>query len=142
MTEKAYQQVEIPNCLEKARAVENQMVRQAVAHGYSEEDIFALRLSLEEALTNAVRHGNCSQADMNVVIRYHIDENEIEVYIRDDGKGFDPAAVPDPTLDENIQNPSGRGIMLMRAYMTHVEYNDKGNEVHMVKVKSEPSLDD
>ena len=53
--------------------------------------------------------------------------------ITDQGSGFDPNDVPDPTVEENLQKPTGRGIMLMRAYMDEVRFNEKGNQVHMVK---------
>ena len=53
--------------------------------------------------------------------------------ITDQGSGFDPAALPDPTTEENLQKPTGRGIMLMRAYMDEVRFNEKGNQVHLVK---------
>ncbi len=119
----------------QAKRVEDQIVEEAEKLGYTDEDIFALRLSLEEALTNAIRHGNGRDPQKKVQIRYSTQPDQVEIFIADEGKGFDPSAVPDPTLEDKLECPSGRGIMLMRAYMDLLEYNARGNEVHLVKQK-------
>jgi serine/threonine-protein kinase RsbW len=56
----------------------------------------------------------------------------LSVEIEDRGPGFDPGAVPDPTLEQNLEIPSGRGLMLMRAYMTSVTFNPAGNRVRLL----------
>ncbi len=56
------------------------------------------------------------------------------IWVKDEGAGFNPKTVPDPTLDENLNKPHGRGLMLMRAYMDEVGFNEAGNEVRMVKL--------
>ena len=78
---------------------------------------------------------NISTPDRSRKIRVStdIDSQRVEITIADEGEGFDPASVPDPTADENLEKPCGRGIMLMRAYMDEVIYNDKGNEVRMIR---------
>jgi len=123
----------IPTDFHEAKLVEDRIVEEAEKRGYDEEAVFALRLSLAEALANAIRHGNGQQETKHINIRYGIDKQRIEIYVEDEGCGFRPDDVPDPTLDENLENPSGRGIMLMRAYMNLVEYNERGNIVHLVK---------
>jgi len=92
---------------------------------------FAIRLAMEEAFSNAIRHGNREDPRRTIGFEYRIGEDAIEVEVEDEGAGFDPDAVPDPTLDENIQIPSGRGLMLMRAYMTQVSFNERGNRVRL-----------
>jgi serine/threonine-protein kinase RsbW len=67
-----------------------------------------------------------------VKFEFSVGPAELGVKIQDSGPGFDPKAVPDPTLDANLELPSGRGLMLMRAYMTKVTFNSKGNQVTMV----------
>ncbi len=137
MTSQNYQVIEIPSCFSRARQVEEVLLEYAVLCRYNQEDLFALRLSLEEALTNAIRHGNREKPDKKILVRHCITPQRIDIYIADQGEGFNPSAVPDPTADENLSLPSGRGIMLMRAYMNVLEYNSRGNEVHMVKYNSE-----
>jgi serine/threonine-protein kinase RsbW len=104
--------------------------------GYSAECAFAIHLSLEEAIVNAIKHGNKNDASKQVVISYHVDRDRLTVRVRDEGTGFDPCCVPDCTAPDRISVPNGRGIMLMHAYMDSVSYNDKGNEVQLVKEKS------
>lgn len=133
MPRNSFEKIEIVSVFPQAKQVEDLIVEQAEKLGYSEEDIFALRLSLEEALTNAIRHGNGQDPQKKVKIRYRAQPEEVEIYIADEGKGFDPSLVPDPTREDKLECPSGRGIMLMRAYMDLLEYNARGNEVHLVK---------
>jgi serine/threonine-protein kinase RsbW len=102
-------------------------------HGYTESSKFAVRLALEEGLANAFRHGHKGLGESTPVrFAYDVGPKELRVTISDRGPGFDPGAVPDPTLDSNLELPSGRGLMLMRAYMSSVTFNAKGNEVTMV----------
>jgi serine/threonine-protein kinase RsbW len=93
---------------------------------------FAIRLALEEGINNGFRHGNKSDPDKAVKMHCRIDDDEVLLEIEDEGPGFDPATVPDPTDDENIEIPSGRGIMLIRAYMSEVDYVPPGNLLRMV----------
>jgi serine/threonine-protein kinase RsbW len=125
----------ISSDLYEARQVEQRILQDIERLGYSEADVFAIKLALEEALNNAVRHGNRLDATKTVEVRFDVDEAEARICIRDQGPGFHPDDVPDPTIDENLEKPSGRGIMLMRAYMDVVEFNESGNEVRMVKRK-------
>jgi serine/threonine-protein kinase RsbW len=113
-------------------AVEQAMTQ----HGYGREALFAVRLALEEALVNAIRHGNRHVPDGQVDFRWSVDGDEARFDVRDQGEGFDPDAVPDPTDDDNLEIPSGRGIMLMKAYMSEVEYRDPGNHLAMVYRKT------
>jgi len=129
-----FEQIEITSDYTLAKKIEDQLVCVAEAHRYDEEMVFALRLSLEEALSNAIRHGNKGDAYKKVKVRYLINSDIIDIYVEDEGSGFNPRDVPDPTAQENLSNPSGRGIMLMRAYMNKVEYNAAGNVIHLVKL--------
>lgn len=108
-------------------------VAQALAErGYDPDAMFAIRLCLEEALVNGFRHGNRFEPGLVVKFRASITARTCTFEVEDEGEGFDPGGVPDPTADENLEIPSGRGIMLMRAYMSEVEYLDPGNRLRMV----------
>jgi len=128
-----YQEIQIRSTYSEARSVEDRIVEIAQGSGYDEESLFALRLSLEEALANAIHHGNVGDSSKKVCIRYHVSRDRIEIFVTDEGVGFDPGGVPDPTTATNLERACGRGIMLMRAYMNLVEYNQAGNAVHLVK---------
>ncbi|MCA9290439.1 MAG: ATP-binding protein [Phycisphaerales bacterium] len=98
---------------------------------YDPASTFAIRLAVEEAINNAFKHGNESDPGKTVTLAYRIDPRAVEIQVEDQGAGFDVQAVPDPTQPENIEIPCGRGIVLMRAYMTRVEYVAPGNKVRM-----------
>ncbi len=103
------------------------------AAGFPEEPSFAVRLALDEALSNAVRHGNKLDASKSVTVEYEVSPTRVTISVTDQGPGFDPESVPDPTLDENLDQPHGRGLMLIKAYMTEVTYSARGNRVTMTK---------
>ena len=128
-------EVVIPSDLSAARVIEDEILRQAEALGYSPEYCFAIHLALEEAVVNAHKHGNQSDPAKKLVISYKVDRQRVIVRVRDEGAGFDPHCVPDCTAPDRISLPYGRGIMLMHAYLDRVSYNESGNEVEMVKEK-------
>src|SRR5262249_31303404 len=99
-----------------------------------DHDIFGIRLALEEALVNAIKHGNNMDRAKTVRISYRVARDRFDIVITDQGPGFDPADVPDPTAVENLERPCGRGLMLMRHYMSEVAFLDSGNAVRMCKV--------
>lgn len=136
MTERQYTVLTVPGSLEKVRDVENLILTAAGTIGYNQADMFAIRLCLEEALTNAVRHGNGGDITKQVTVRYFISDKMLEVFVEDQGSGFRPEDVPDPRSQENISRPGGRGLLLMRAYLDQLAYLGRGNIVHMVKMRS------
>ena len=123
----------IPSDLGEARRVQDEIERALQQVRFNEHDIFAIKLALEEALVNAIKHGNQMDRAKKVRIRYHVLSDRFECSISDEGPGFDPGEVPDPTAPENLERPCGRGLMLMRHYMSEVRYNDRGNAVTMSK---------
>ena len=127
----------------------------------SDADGLRIGIALEEALLNAFYHGNlecsskmrdadceayaalatsrCSESpycERRIRISVSLTRDEAIWIIRDDGPGFDPSSLPDPTDPEYLERPHGRGLMLMRTFMTDVSYNGKGNEVRMTKVRN------
>lgn len=114
-------------------AVREQIVELLTRFGYGESSTFAVRLALEEALNNAFVHGHRDLPDDDpVTLEYNVNADLVSIAITDQGPGFDPDSIPDPTLDENLEIPGGRGLLLMRAYMESVEFNGVGNVVRMV----------
>jgi serine/threonine-protein kinase RsbW len=106
---------------------------------YSEASRFAVRLALEEALVNAFQHGHRGlPPESPLTVHYAVQPGEVTIAVTDQGPGFDPAAVPDPTADSNLELPSGRGLMLMRAYMTSVTHDLGGRRVTMTYKRPHP----
>jgi serine/threonine-protein kinase RsbW len=123
----------IPSEWNAVRQVEERLLIEISHHGYSEASTFAIKLALEEGLANAICHGNCRDPAKKVQVVFDVDDSRTIITITDQGPGFDPKIVPDPTTDENLEKPNGRGIMLMRAYMDEIRYNAQGNQVRIVK---------
>jgi serine/threonine-protein kinase RsbW len=126
----------IPTDLKTACGLAEEILRRAEALGYSEDVRFAIRLAVEEAMINAIKHGNRFDRRKTLTVSADVGERLAAITITDQGPGFDPRTVPDPTADENLEKPCGRGIMLMRAYMDEVAFNPRGNAVRLVKHKS------
>jgi serine/threonine-protein kinase RsbW len=122
--------------LSEARRVQSE-IEQALRSGrYSDHDIFAIRLAIEEALINAIKHGNQMDRAKTVRVAYYVSQDRFDVEIVDQGPGFDPEDVPDPTSPENLERPCGRGLLLMKHYMTEVAYSDRGRSVRMFKIRN------
>jgi len=117
----------------ECRVVVSELLGELKRRGWGESDMFSVHLAVEEALVNAVKHGNRGDPSKRVEVVCSIAPDRIRVQITDEGEGFDPSAVPDPTDDEHLEVPSGRGLMLMRCFMTTLEFNEKGNSVTMEK---------
>ncbi len=103
------------------------------AAGYTNREAFAVRLALEEAIVNAIKHGH--QGDPSKVVRVacRVSAEQVVLEVEDQGPGFQPEEVPDPLDPENLERACGRGVFLMRHYMTEVTYNARGNCVTLCK---------
>lgn len=124
--------VTLRNDPDEIRDAENNLLMAVEQMGYSSASAFAVRLALEEAVVNGFKHGNQNRPGSTVKLEWSVDTDRIRILVEDQGVGFEPDQVPDPREPENLERPSGRGIMLMRAYMTRVEYSKSGNRVEMI----------
>jgi serine/threonine-protein kinase RsbW len=114
------------------------VVAAMAAAGFPETDRFAVRLALEEAVVNGVKHGHHGDATKRVRVRYHISPERVLAEVEDQGPGFDPHQVPNPCDDDRLDKPSGRGLLLMRSYLTWLRFNERGNRVTLCKRRSQP----
>jgi len=97
--------------------------------------VFGIHMAMEEAVMNAIKHGNKRDPSKHVHVLVNLSETQFYACITDQGQGFNPDDVPDPTLDENLEKTSGRGLMLISNFVDTVTYNDVGNSVELVKHK-------
>jgi len=125
--------IEFGSCLDRARHVEDEILKRCEECHFPEHDVFAIKLALEEALVNAVKHGNKLDPCKHVKVLYRITKQRADVAVEDEGPGFNPANLPDPTAEENLEATHGRGILLMRAYMNNVVFSPSGNKVTLTK---------
>lgn len=106
------------------------------AIGWDGRDFFGIEMALEESLNNAIRHGNRLDESKRVLVECKASPHLFWLRVTDEGCGFQPQTVPDCTSDENLHCAGGRGLALIRAYMTSVEYNNCGNCVTMEKTRT------
>lgn len=131
--EKVSLKFNIASDLIAAREVQRKVMQAVDAGGFDENAQFGIKLALEEALVNAIKHGNKLDPTKRVRIQASIDDRRCEIIIEDEGPGFDRTCVPDPTAEENLTKCSGRGLLLIEAYMTSVKYSKGGRRVRLVK---------
>jgi len=104
--------------------------------GLADEAAFGIDMAVREAITNAIVHGNKEDETKQVEVNFACSAQAVEIEVSDQGEGFDPAEVPDPTAVENLMRTSGRGNFLMRSFMDEVEWTHRaegGTTVRMVK---------
>lgn len=123
----------IPSDFCECREVQAQILEEVSRCHYDPEAAFAIKLALEEALINAIKHGNHSDRAKTVSVVALITPRQTVITVEDQGNGFDRSRVPDPTADANLERLHGRGILLMEAYMDRVQFSHGGRRVRMVR---------
>lgn len=131
-------QKRFPTDTSVAKSLLDEFVGKLGEQGWTDQEVFGIHLAAEEALMNALKHGNQLDTDKQVDVGFFISSESVRIEISDEGEGFDPEDVPDPTDDDNLEIPSGRGLMLMRSFMNEVRFNHDGNGVMMRRTRGEP----
>jgi serine/threonine-protein kinase RsbW len=109
--------------------VENAIDDITKENGINKENYGKILVSVMEAVNNAIVHGNKNDQNKIVHINILLKNNLLEITVEDQGKGFRPDEVPDPTSPENVENMNGRGVFLMKSLADDLEFNKKGNRV-------------
>ncbi len=120
----------------EAMLVQAQIVGWLQERDYSPRDLFSVRLALEEGLMNAIKHGNQRDTSKTVRVFCEVSRTRAYIEIEDQGAGFNPETVPDPRAEGNLERASGRGLFLMRQYMSLVEYRDSGRLLVLEKLRT------
>ena len=111
----------------------DQLATQLTDCGWESSDVYGVQMAIEEAVSNAFRHGNQNGARGDIEISYRATTDEFQMEVRDQGDGFAVDEVPDPTAPENLDKDCGRGLLLIRHYMNEVNFRDGGRTVVMRK---------
>lgn len=124
-------QIQIPSIPENIRIVES-FIDNVKDRYELDDDIYGnIMIAVTESVNNAISHGNGNQQSKNVTLKLLLDDSAIRFQISDEGKGFDPQHLPDPTAPENLSNPGGRGIFLMKHLCDEVVFRNQGREVEL-----------
>ena len=126
----------IDSDLEAVLHVQDTVAQRLQSCHFEEREIFGIRLALEEALVNAIKHGNREDRGKKVRIELFVRHDRIDIGVADEGPGFIPENVADPLAAENLERPSGRGLLLMRHYMSEVTYHPPGNRLTMSMLRA------
>jgi serine/threonine-protein kinase RsbW len=133
--------VELPSDLRLVEATVGYLVGRCRAFSFAGPRLDVnFRVGVTEAIVNAVLYGNDGDPEKTVRIEVCLDWHQVEVRVSDEGQGFDPTRVPDPTTPENILSPGGRGLFLIRHLMDEMEFNARGNAVRMTLVRELPPI--
>ena len=125
---------ELPSTLTAYHDFVQEVLTVLQSYGWSDQILFGVHMALEESISNAVRHGNKHDPSKSVHVECELSDKRFYARITDEGTGYDPAEVPDCCDAENLEIPGGRGLALIRAYMTRVEHCDHGKSVILEKV--------
>lgn len=132
-------QIDLPSERGASRMIMEELLNHLGVYNWSPSDIFAIHLAVEEAIVNAIVHGNKLDPAKKVRVCCSVSAELVRVEITDEGHGFKPQDVPDCRLQERLEVPSGRGVLLMRTFMTQIAYNARGNSVLLEKQRSAPA---
>jgi serine/threonine-protein kinase RsbW len=132
--------IDLPSDLGLLEAVVSYLITRCLACGFDDPRLdFNFRVSVTEALANAILYGNDGDREKTVRVEVNLDPRRVEVTVIDQGGGFDPHRVPDPTSPDNLEAPGGRGLFLIRHLMDEMSFNERGNVVRMVLVREGPN---
>jgi serine/threonine-protein kinase RsbW len=125
----------LDSTLETVDSAEQAATRIAGEAGFDEDEVMQISMAVREAAVNAVLHGNAYDPSKKVKLDFERTGNALVITIRDQGKGLDPAKIPDPLSPENLMKTSGRGIFLIRSFMDEVQIHptQTGTEIKLVK---------
>jgi len=135
-------ELELASTLESVDTAEDLVLQKAQKVGFDEDDQHKIGMSVRECMVNAVVHGNCYNARKKVRLEVVRGADRLEVAIADEGEGFDITSLPDPLANENLLRHSGRGLLLMQAFMDEFTIRPRqprGTEVRMVKYAGKTS---
>lgn len=134
---------EIPSDTSIGSALVDALLDAMMQRDWPSGDLFRTQLAYEEAIVNAIRHGNRCDTDKIVIVEMSCDDDRVTIQITDQGEGFDPKDVPDPRQDDLLDAPGGRGVLLITEIMSEVTYSDRGNQITMIKIKGDaPPIDE
>ena len=125
------QEFQLKSELESLIQVEQIVEDLRLNYSIPEELYGNILVAVTEATNNAIKHGNKLDSSKNVFLAFENSELEFQFTIKDEGLGFNPDTIPDPTLEENITKPDGRGIFIIKNLSDNLEFNDEGREIRM-----------
>jgi serine/threonine-protein kinase RsbW len=126
-----YKRLKIESKIDNMRVIENAIDEITNNAGIKQDDYGKILVATLEAVNNAITHGNKADPHKIVDVEIKLQDRNITITVTDEGRGFNPSSIPDPTKPENIEELSGRGVFLMTKLADSISFNEKGNSVTM-----------
>ena len=124
--------IKIPSIVENIQIVESFIDNAKESYNFNDDIYGNIMIAVTEAVNNAIVHGNGEDVEKNVLLTLDVNESTLKFMIQDQGVGFDPHELPDPTAPSNLEKPGGRGIFLMKHLADEVSFDDEGRIVKLV----------
>ncbi len=124
--------IQIPSLMENIRIIESFIDNAKDKHEINEDIYGNIMIAVTESVNNAIKHGNQENEKKNVNLTMEMDDTLIRFRVEDEGKGFDPKTLADPTAPENLDKPGGRGIFLMKHLSDEVKFAENGRIVELI----------
>jgi serine/threonine-protein kinase RsbW len=133
--------VAIPSIIDVGHEQIESLMTELEKAAWDGRDLFHVRMAVEEAVVNAIEHGNKRDASKTVQLDFRVSPELCYIDIIDQGEGFDPASLRDCTDEEFVDKPRGRGVMLIKELMSEAVYNEKGNRLTMLRKRNDPAFE-
>ena len=121
------------------QSVEKSILQQATQAGFNDDTCFALRLAMDEAMINAIIHGNQYQEEKEISVTAKIEDDKIWVSVEDEGPGFDLTQLVDPREEPFLHKTNGRGVFLIKQFTSDVYFNETGNQITFIVDQNNPA---
>jgi len=132
MTKTTYKEIVLESSFDEVEHLEDYVNELQDWADFNDEDYARIMLTLSEAVTNAIVHGNKENPEKRVTIRSELTDGTLSISVKDEGAGFDPSNIPDPLKEENLLNIGGRGVYLIKQYADDLQFNENGTKLEML----------
>lgn len=132
MTNSSFKEIVLESSFDEVEHLEDYVNELQDWAEFKDEDYARIMLTLSEAVTNAIVHGNKENPEKQVIIRSKLTNGTLYISVKDEGAGFDPSNIPNPLKEENLMNIGGRGVYLIKEYADDLHFYENGTKLEML----------
>lgn len=132
MVNSSYKEITLDSTFDEVERLEDYVNELQEWADFDDDNYARIMLTLSEAATNAILHGNKENPEKKVIIRSELTDGTLSITVKDEGAGFDPSNIPDPLKEENLLNVGGRGVYLIKEYADDLQFYENGTKLEML----------
>lgn len=132
MVNSSYKEITLDSTFDEVERLEDYVNELQEWADFDDDNYARIMLTLSEAATNAILHGNKENPEKKVIIRSELTDGTLSITVKDEGAGFDPSNIPDPLKEENLLNVGGRGVYLIKEYADDLQFYENGTKLKML----------